>query len=83
MRNQPDRGVFERMDALGLEFAGPQHLGGRLAAPPPQGVSEDTRNVPTYHTTRRSPATAEKQLGYGLARSTTWRNEEPATTAGY
>ena len=62
VRDQRDRGVFERKDALG-----PQYPDGRLAAPPPRGVSEDTRNVPTYHTTRRSPATAENQLDYVFA----------------
>ena len=62
-----DRGVFERMDALGLEFMGPQHPAGRLAEPPPQGVREDTRNVPTYHTRGGSPATAESQLDYVFA----------------
>ena len=64
---QRDRGVFERMDALGLEFMGPQHPEGRLAAPPPRGVRDDTRNVPTYHTTRRAPAAAENQLDYVFA----------------
>ena len=64
---QRDRGVFARMDALGLEFMGPQYPEGRLADPPPQGVGEDTRNVPTYHTTRRSPAMAENQLDYVFA----------------
>ena len=62
-----DVGVFARMDALGLEFVGPQHPDGRLAEPPPQGVREDTRNVPTYHTTRSYPATAENQLDYVFA----------------
>ena len=45
-----DRGVFDRMDALGLEFMGPQHPAGRRADPAPQGLPEDTRNVPTFHT---------------------------------
>jgi endonuclease/exonuclease/phosphatase family metal-dependent hydrolase len=62
-----DRGVFDRMNALGMEFMGPQHPGGRRADPVPQGLPEDTRNVPTYHTTRGSPATAENQLDYVFA----------------
>ena len=45
-----DRGVFERMDALGLEFMGPQHPNGRRAESTLQGLPEDTRNVPTFHT---------------------------------
>ena len=64
---QRDRGVFERMEALGLEFMGPQHPDGRLAEPPVSGLPEDTRNVPTYHTTRATPATAENQLDYVFA----------------
>ena len=64
---QRDRGVFQRMDALGLEFMGPQHPDGRLAESPVYGLPEDTRNVPTYHTTRATPATAENQLGYVFA----------------
>ena len=32
---QRDRGVFERMDALGLQFNGPQYPDGRLADPLP------------------------------------------------
>ncbi len=51
-----DRTIFERMDALGLEFMGPQYhpdgTGGRRAEPPPQGVPKDTRNVPTFHSTQ-------------------------------
>lgn len=64
---QRDIGVFARMGALGLQFMGPQYPDGRLADPPPQGVREDTRNVPTYHTTRGTPATAENQLDYVFA----------------
>ena len=45
-----DRGVFERMDALGLEFMGPQYPNGRRADPTPQGLREDTGNVPTFCT---------------------------------
>ena len=62
-----DRGVFDRMEALGLEFMGPQHPAGRLADPPPQGLRGDTKNVPTYHTRGGSPATAENQLDYVFA----------------
>ena len=65
--HERDRGVFARMNALGLEFMGPQHPDGRLADPPPEGVREDTRNIPTYHTRGRSPATAQNQLDYVFA----------------
>ena len=62
-----DRGVFDRMNARGLEFMGPQHSAGRRAEPTPQGLPEDTRNVPTYHTRGGSPTTAENQLDYVFA----------------
>lgn len=62
-----DIGVFARIDALGLELVGPQYPDGRLADPPPRGVQEGTRNTPTYHTARGSPATAENQLDYVFA----------------
>lgn len=62
-----DRGVFNRMDALGMEFMGPQHPNGRLANPVPVGLPPDTKNVPTYYTTRGSPATAANQLDYVFA----------------
>ena len=62
-----DRGVFDGMDALGLEFMGPQHPNGQLAHPTPVGLPPDTKNVPTYYTTRQSPTTAANQLDYVFA----------------
>ena len=62
-----DLGVFDRMIALGLELVGPQHPNGRMAGPPPRGVQEGAKNVPTYHTAQGSPATAENRLDYVFA----------------
>ena len=62
-----DRTVTDRMDGLGMEFLGPQYPAGRRAHPTPQGLPPDTRNVPTYYTTRQSPATAQNQLDYAFA----------------
>ena len=62
-----DRTIFDRMNALGLEFIGPQYPSGRRAEPTPQGLPKDTENVPTYYTTRQSPATAQNQLDYVFA----------------
>ena len=62
-----DRTVTDRMDALGLEFLGPRHPDGRRACPTPSGLPPDTLNVPTYHTTSQSPATAQSQLDYAFA----------------
>ena len=59
------RGVFSRMDALGLALV---RLGGRQAAPRPASLPPDTRNVPTYYTTgERQPANATQQLDYVFA----------------
>ena len=62
-----DRTVTDRMNALGMEFLGPQYPAGRRARPTPHGLPPDTENVPTYHTARQSPATAQNQLDYAFA----------------
>ena len=62
-----DRTVTDRMAALGMEFLGPQYPDGRQASPAPQGLPPDTRNVPTYSTTKQTPATAQNQLDYVCA----------------
>ena len=62
-----DRTVFDRMDALGLECLGPNDPNGRQADPAPRGLPADTKNVPTYHSTRQSPKTAANQLDYVFA----------------
>ena len=59
--------VWQRFDALGLEFLGPQLPNGRAAATPQPGVPADTLNVPTYHTSKQSPAEANRQLDYAFA----------------
>ena len=62
-----DRTVTDRMEALGLEFLGPRYPAARRAGPTPQGLPCDTENVPTYHTTRQTSATAQNQLDYVFA----------------
>ena len=43
--------IFDRMHVLGLEFKGPQWPDAHTRAGPiPEGLPEDTRNVPTYLT---------------------------------
>ena len=59
-----DRSVFSRLEALGLKFVGPQHPNGRQAEPQPGGLPADTKNVPTYHTSKQKPGTAANQLDY-------------------
>lgn len=63
------RTVFDRMTALGMEFMGPQAPdGGRVAIPTPQGLPDDTKNVPTYYTVQAgSPEKAQNQLDYVFA----------------
>ena len=62
-----ERGVWERMDALGLEFLGPRHPAGRRAHPRPDYLPADTKNTPTFHSSRGDPATAAIQLDYAFA----------------
>ena len=60
--------VFDRMEALGLRFAGPQAPeGGRQADPWPEELPKRSKNVPTYHTTHQSPKTATRQLDFVFA----------------
>ena len=60
--------VFDRMDALGLRFVGPQAPdGGRQAEPWPEELPEGSLNVPTFYTNRQSPATATRQLDFVFA----------------
>ncbi len=59
--------VFTRMKALGLRFLGPQAPNGRQADPWPEELPRNSRNVPTYHTTHQSPATATRQLDFVFA----------------
>ena len=61
------RTVMSRMDALGMEFLGPQHPNGRQADPTPLGLPPDTRNVPTYYKPGQSAETAQKQFDYVFA----------------
>ena len=47
---------------MGLLFVGPQALNGRQADPWPDELPGNSRNVPTYHTTRQTPTTATRHL---------------------
>ena len=59
--------ILDRMQALGLEYAGPEYPHGRRADPVPSHLTEASLDVPTYHTTRRTPATAHVQLDHVFA----------------
>ena len=61
-----ERTVWDRMQALGLEFLGPQVPHGRRAEAKPDDVPANTKNVPTnYH--RGGPERAKNQLDYVIA----------------
>ena len=59
--------VFDRMQAIGLPCIGPEYPNGRQADPWPDELPRDSRNVPTFHSNRQSPATAARQLDYVFA----------------
>ena len=62
------RSVFDRMNAIGLEFIGPQAPNGRQAEVPLPGEPSDSQNVVTYYTRSNNPATADnRQLDYAFA----------------
>lgn len=58
------RVVWDRFDVLGFEYLGPQYPNGRRATPTPGHLPEDTKNVPTYKSTRMTPLTAQLQLDH-------------------
>ena len=61
------RVIFERFSAVGLEFVGPQYPFGRQADPWPEELPLASLNVPTFYTSRQSPATATRQLDFVFA----------------
>lgn len=74
-QNFRTRSVWDRFQALGFEFVGPQHPAGRLAAEPSTETLPDTRNVPTSYSRDgaasgvnvKTPLDARNQLDYVFA----------------
>lgn len=62
-----DQTVLDRMDALGLEYLGPHFPHGRRAETATPGLPNDAPNTPTYHSTHRTPKTANIQLDHAFA----------------
>ncbi len=60
------RTVFDRLEALGLTFAGPQAPNGRQADPWPDELPRDSRDVPTFRL-KKDPAAATRQLDFVFA----------------
>jgi exonuclease III len=59
--------VFDRAEAMGLRFVGPQAPHGRQASPRPAELPECSRDVPSYHTRRQGPMGAARQLDFVFA----------------
>ena len=59
--------VFDRAEAMGLSFVGPQSPNGRQADPRPPELPEGSKDVPTYYTTRQGPMGATRQLDFVFA----------------
>jgi hypothetical protein len=59
--------VFDRMEAIGLRFLGPQSPGGEQADPWPAELPHGSRNVPTYRTDPQAAASATRQLDFVFA----------------
>jgi hypothetical protein len=56
------------MEAIGLPFVGPQAPhGGRQANPWPDELPCDSLDMPTFHHSRQTPATASRQLDFVFA----------------
>ena len=61
--------VFDRAEAMGLRFVGPQAPHGRLAEPPPAELPAGSLDVPTYHTRQQGAGGATRQLDFVFASS--------------
>ena len=62
------RNLFERFEAVGLEFMGPQLPNGRQAETLATGEPKDSENVVTYHLPGKNAATASNnQFDYVFA----------------
>jgi len=56
--------VFSRIESLGLKFIGPQSPNGRQADPWPSELPNNSKNIPTFHSTHQTPETASRQLDF-------------------
>ena len=59
-----DRTVFDRLEALGLEFVGPRR---NPSSPIKSEQKGDPENTPTFYSSRQNPASANRQLDYVFA----------------
>lgn len=56
--------VFDRAEAMGLQFVGPQSPDGRQPDPTPDELPQGSLDVPTYHTASQGPMGATRQLDF-------------------
>jgi hypothetical protein len=59
--------IFDRMEAIGLPFIGPQFPNGKQASPWLKELPKQSLNVPTFYTNRQTPETATRQLDFVFA----------------
>ena len=59
--------VFDRAEALGLRFVGPEYPNGHRADPWPDELPRESLCVPTFHHSRQTPTTATRQLDFVFA----------------
>ncbi len=59
--------VFDRMEAIGLRFVGPQQPNGQPAETPAEELPAGSLDVPTYRTQRDDPSTGKRQLDFVFA----------------
>ena len=62
--------VFDRFEAIGIPFIGPNHPNGRQAIPWPDELPLESTCVPTFYHSRQTPKTATRQLDFVFASQT-------------
>ena len=62
-----ERAFWDRVEALDLEFLGPQAPDGWQPPGPQPDVPPDTKNVPTWVRNGRPPEEANRQFDYAIA----------------
>ena len=71
--------VFDRMEAIGMPFVGPEYPNGRQTEPWPEWLPKDSKNVPTY---RHSSGT-EYQLDFVFASESMKDSVKKVTALNY
>lgn len=59
--------VFDRLESIGIPFAGPNYPNGRQANPWPKELPINSTCVPTFYHSRQTPETATRQLDFVFA----------------